>query len=93
MWLLKLSSLSLSLSLAHLFQLFFEGVEALMAAGTRADEVGFRLDYSRNELRKCIKEYPGKEVGKFVSSCVAKVQPAALILILNIAPNRDLASD
>ena len=41
-----------------------------MAAGTRADEVGFRLDYSRNELRKCIKEYPGKEVGKFVSSYV-----------------------
>ena len=43
-------------------QLFFEGVENLIASGTKADEVGFRLDYSRNELRKCIKEYPGKEV-------------------------------
>ena len=42
-----------------------------MAAGTRADEVGFRLDYSRNELRKCIKEYPGKEVGSF-DTCFEK---------------------
>ena len=81
--LLKLFAVpSLSLISARLFQMFFEGVEALMAAGTRADEVGFRLDYSRNELRKCIKEYPGKEVGKFVSSCAARIQPAALMLIL-----------
>lgn len=43
-------------------QLFFEGVEGLIAAGTKAEEVGFRLDYSKTELRKCIKEYPGKEV-------------------------------
>lgn len=43
-------------------QLFFEGVEGLLAGGTKADEVGFRLDYSKNELKKCIKEYPGKEV-------------------------------
>ena len=33
-----------------------------MASGTKADQVGFQLDYSKNELRKCIKEYPGKEV-------------------------------
>lgn len=43
-------------------QLFFEGVEGLLAGGTKADEVGFRLDYSKTELKKCIKEYPGKEV-------------------------------
>ena len=47
-------------------QLFFEGVEGLMASGTRADQVGFQLDYSKNELRKCIKEYPGKEVRKYL---------------------------
>lgn len=35
-----------------------------MASGTKADQVGFQLDYSKNELRKCIKEYPGKEVWK-----------------------------
>ena len=33
-----------------------------MATGTKADEVGFRLDFSKTELRKCIREYPGKEV-------------------------------
>lgn len=43
-------------------QTFFEGVESLIAGGTKAEEVGYRLDYSRNELKKCIKEYPGKEV-------------------------------
>lgn len=35
-----------------------------MASGTKADQVGYQLDYSKNELRKCIKEYPGKEVWK-----------------------------
>lgn len=43
-------------------QAFFEGVENLKAGGTKAEEVGYRLDFSRNELKKCIKEYPGKEV-------------------------------
>ena len=43
-------------------QAFFEGVENLRASGTKAEEVGYRLDYSRSELRKCVKEYPGKEV-------------------------------
>lgn len=37
-------------------------MESLRASGTKAEEVGYRLDYSRNELKKCIKEYPGKEV-------------------------------
>ena len=45
-----------------MLQAFFEGVENLKAGGTKAEEVGYRLDYSRNELKKCIKEYPGKEV-------------------------------
>lgn len=43
-------------------QAFFEGVENLKAGGTKAEEVGYRLEYSRNELKKCIREYPGKEV-------------------------------
>ena len=43
-------------------QSFFEGVENLKAGGTKAEEVGYRLEFSRNELKKCIKEYPGKEV-------------------------------
>ena len=43
-------------------QLFFEGVESLLASGTKADEVGFRLDYNKTELKKCIGAYPGREV-------------------------------
>lgn len=50
-------------------QAFFEGVESLKASGTKAEEVGYRLDYSRNELKKCIKEYPGKEV-TFSPQCI-----------------------
>ena len=34
----------------------------MIASGTRADQVSYQLDYSKNELRKCIKEYPSKEV-------------------------------
>lgn len=49
-------------------QQFFEGVEGLLAGGTKADEVGFRLDYSKTELKKCIREYPGKEVREWVWS-------------------------
>ena len=53
-----------------MWQLFFEGVEGLLAGGTKADEVGFRLDYSKTELKKCIREYPGKEVCVCVCVCV-----------------------
>lgn len=45
-----------------LIQAFFEGIENLRATGTKAEEVGFRLEFSKTELKKCIKEYPGKEV-------------------------------
>ena len=33
-----------------------------MAAGVKWEEVGFQLAFSKTELRKVIKEYPGKEV-------------------------------
>jgi len=37
-------------------------VQSLRASGVKAEEVGYRLEFSKNELRKCIREYPGKEV-------------------------------
>ena len=43
-------------------QAFFEGVQSLRASGVKAEEIGYRLEFSKNELRKCIREYPGKEV-------------------------------
>ncbi|XP_078520174.1 exocyst complex component 1-like isoform X3 [Lissotriton helveticus] len=41
---------------------FFDGVKARVAQGVKEDEVGFQLAYSKQELRKIIKKYPGKEV-------------------------------
>lgn len=46
-----------------LFQVFFEGVQEKIAAGVKAEEVGYQLAFSKQELRKCIKEVPAKEVG------------------------------
>lgn len=42
--------------------MFFEGIEARISAGVKAEEVGYQLDYSKQELRRIIKEYPSKEV-------------------------------
>ncbi|CAK8673605.1 unnamed protein product [Clavelina lepadiformis] len=52
---------------------FFEGVEQVMASGVRAEEVGFQLKFSKQELRKCIKEYSGKDVKKGLESLYHKI--------------------
>lgn len=54
-------------------QLFFEGVEAKVASGVKEEEVGYQLAYSKTELRKVIKEYPGKEVKKNLDHLYKKV--------------------
>ncbi|NXT08794.1 EXOC1 protein, partial [Prunella fulvescens] len=41
---------------------FFEGVRACLAQGVKEEEVSFQLAYSKQELRKVIEKYPGKEV-------------------------------
>ncbi|NXB83255.1 EXOC1 protein, partial [Vidua chalybeata] len=41
---------------------FFEGVKARLAQGVKEEEVSFQLAYSKQELRKVIEKYPGKEV-------------------------------
>jgi hypothetical protein len=41
---------------------FFEGVQNRVATGVKPEEVGFQLAFSKQELRKVIKEYPVKEV-------------------------------
>nr|XP_022323453.1 exocyst complex component 1-like isoform X2 [Crassostrea virginica] len=43
---------------------FFEGVQNRVATGVKPEEVGFQLAFSKQELRKVIKEYPVKEVKK-----------------------------
>ena len=35
-----------------------------MDSGVRAEDVGFQLKFNKQELRKCVKEYSGKDVKK-----------------------------
>lgn len=54
--------------------LFFEGVESRVAQGVKREEVGYQLAFSKQELRKVIKEYPNKEVKKGLESLYRKVE-------------------
>lgn len=38
------------------------GIESKVAAGVRVEEVGYQLQFSKQELRKVVKEYSGREV-------------------------------
>ena len=53
---------------------FFDGVQALVAAGVKESEVGYQLAYSKQELRKVIVLYPGKEVRKGLERLYKKVE-------------------
>lgn len=55
------------------WQHFFEGVEARVAQGVREEEVSYHLAFNKQELRKVIKEYPGKEVKKGLDNLYKKV--------------------
>ncbi|XP_050994917.1 exocyst complex component 1 isoform X1 [Labeo rohita] len=52
---------------------FFEGVVARVAQGVREEEVSYQLAFNKQELRKVIKEYPGKEVKKGLDNLYKKV--------------------
>ncbi|XP_076043621.1 exocyst complex component Sec3 [Oratosquilla oratoria] len=53
---------------------FFDGVAAKVASGVKESEVGYQLAFSKQELRKVIKEYPGKEVQKGIDQLYKKVE-------------------
>ncbi|XP_031555794.1 exocyst complex component 1-like isoform X2 [Actinia tenebrosa] len=53
---------------------FFEGVQEKIAAGVKAEEVGYQLAFSKQELRKCIKEVPAKELKKGLEHLYKKVE-------------------
>ena len=59
---------------SSLCQAFFEGIEGKVAAGVKEEEVGYQLRYSKQELRKLIKEYPGKEVKRSLEQLYRKVE-------------------
>ncbi|KAK2556010.1 Exocyst complex component 1 [Acropora cervicornis] len=50
------------------------GVQECIAAGVKEDEVGYQLAFSKQELRKCIKEYPAKELKKGLEQLYKKVE-------------------
>ncbi|EPY86483.1 exocyst complex component 1 isoform 2 [Camelus ferus] len=52
---------------------FVNGVEARVAQGIREEEVSYQLAFNKQELRKVIKEYPGKEVKKGLDNLYKKV--------------------
>lgn len=56
-----------------ILQHFFEGVVARVAQGVREEEVSYQLAFNKQELRKVIKEYPGKEVKKGLDNLYKKV--------------------
>lgn len=53
---------------------FFVGIESKVAAGVRAEEVGYQLQFNKQELRKVMKEYTGKEVKKGLEQLCKKVE-------------------
>ncbi|NWT86156.1 EXOC1 protein, partial [Lanius ludovicianus] len=53
---------------------FFEGVKACLAQGVKEEEVSFQLAYSKQELRKVIEKYPGKEVRRALETLYRKIQ-------------------
>ena len=55
-------------------QVFFEGVENKISSGVKPEEVGYQLAFSKQELRKVIKEYPAKEVKKGLDHVYKKVE-------------------
>ncbi|XP_075752762.1 exocyst complex component 1-like isoform X3 [Pelodiscus sinensis] len=52
---------------------FFEGVKARVAQGVREEEVSFQLAYSKQELRKVIEKYPGREVKRALETLYRKI--------------------
>lgn len=55
------------------FQHFFEGVKARVAQGVKEEEISFQLAYSKQELRKVIERYPGKEVKRALETLYRKI--------------------
>ncbi|XP_006036792.1 exocyst complex component 1 isoform X2 [Alligator sinensis] len=52
---------------------FFEGVKTRVAQGVKEEEVSFHLAYSKQELRKVIEKYPGKEVKRALETLYKKI--------------------
>lgn len=56
---------------------FFEGVQAKVAQGVKAEEVGYQMAFSKTELRKVIRDCSLKEVKKGLEEMYRKVEKHA----------------
>lgn len=54
-------------------QLFFEGVQGKVAQGVKESEISYQVAYSKQELRRVIREYPAREVKKGLDHLYRKV--------------------
>ncbi|NWV14353.1 EXOC1 protein, partial [Ptilonorhynchus violaceus] len=52
---------------------FFEGVKSRVAQGVKEEEISFQLAYSKQELRKILEKYPGKEVKRALETLYRKI--------------------
>lgn len=55
-------------------QLFFEGVQAKVGAGVKESEISYQMAFSKQELRRVVKEYPAREVKKGLENLYRKVE-------------------
>jgi len=53
---------------------FFDGIQTLVAAGVKESEISYQLAYSKQELRKVLAHYPGREVRKGLDNLYKKVE-------------------
>lgn len=49
-------------------------MQAKVAQGVKESEISYQMAFSKQELRKVIKEYPGKEVKKGLDNLYKKVE-------------------
>lgn len=65
----------LSYSTSPIFwQQFFDGVQAKVAQGVKESEISYQMAFSKQELRKVIKEYPAREVKRGLVNLYRKVE-------------------
>ncbi|XP_046671400.1 exocyst complex component 1-like [Homalodisca vitripennis] len=53
---------------------FFDGVQVKVAQGVKESEISYQMAFSKQELRKVIREYPGREVRKGLNDLYKKVE-------------------
>ncbi|KAK3606322.1 hypothetical protein CHS0354_041956 [Potamilus streckersoni] len=53
---------------------FIEGVKGYLSQGVKPEDVGYQLAFSKQELRKVIKDYTGKDVKKSLEHMYKKVE-------------------